>query len=388
MSNNVADLLKYGTSYFNPSFRTWNYMSTSIIVVGCGGTGGRLIPLLAQHIANHNSTIRQVLNFDGIFLKHELKLFLIDMDIVEAKNLKRQNFYSFDIDKNKAECMAERFSALYGMDIGYFCGTFDEAVGYFKRSGLSDGVRLFRENNIIFDCTDNLSARKSIENNSPADSVIISCGNEDTFGQVVVSTVTPKNILAMFNEMRTVCEHMKVCDNTVMSHNHRHKIGTLPTLLTMNPFFKDSETAGCAEVQLVNEQSMPINSLVAQLAYNAFYELVSGVSINYNIVKCNVNNTFSTSYINNPSAFRDFLGRKLCLGDTYDRIKKDKDLFKEFVDKIFIKNLRYVYNLLELIDFCNKNDAYGLSYMLIKLADDLNFDIPEDVKNLVSSRIK
>lgn len=73
---------------------------SEIVVVGCGGTGSWLLPKLVKTI---NDGIRKSI------IRKDVKLILIDGDIVEEKNLVRQNFIEQDIGQNKAEVMASRY---------------------------------------------------------------------------------------------------------------------------------------------------------------------------------------------------------------------------------------------------------------------------------------
>ena len=62
-----------------------------VVVVGAGGTGGRLIPPLMQ------------------ILKRGDVVAIVDGDHVEDRNLARQNFRTRDVGENKAEVMARRY---------------------------------------------------------------------------------------------------------------------------------------------------------------------------------------------------------------------------------------------------------------------------------------
>ena len=66
-----------------------------IVVIGAGGTGGYVIPHLYR-IAYASGRPCRIIIADG--------------DIVEQKNLIRQNFAECDIGENKAQVMAERYS--------------------------------------------------------------------------------------------------------------------------------------------------------------------------------------------------------------------------------------------------------------------------------------
>ena len=75
-----------------------------IVVIGAGGTGGYVIPHLYR-IAYASGRPCRIIIADG--------------DIVEQKNLIRQNFAECDIGENKAQVMAERYSEVFGIETEY-----------------------------------------------------------------------------------------------------------------------------------------------------------------------------------------------------------------------------------------------------------------------------
>jgi len=66
---------------------------THVILVGAGGVGARLAPLLVKHLIAHDA------------------LTIVDHDIVELKNITRQHFTSADVGKPKALVVAQRAQA-------------------------------------------------------------------------------------------------------------------------------------------------------------------------------------------------------------------------------------------------------------------------------------
>ena len=75
-----------------------------IVMLGAGGTGGYAAPHIYRLIHTLNRPVR----------------FLVaDGDIVEEKNLVRQNFIRADLGRNKAAVMAERYASAFGMEIVY-----------------------------------------------------------------------------------------------------------------------------------------------------------------------------------------------------------------------------------------------------------------------------
>ena len=71
-------------------------LNLNFVVVGAGGTGGYLIPQLVRQISLRNQEHTRRTG-----LLHTVTLY--DADVVEEKNLQRQNFIIQDIGKNKAE---------------------------------------------------------------------------------------------------------------------------------------------------------------------------------------------------------------------------------------------------------------------------------------------
>ena len=75
-----------------------------IVMLGAGGTGG--------HIAPHLYRLLHTLD-------RSVQVIIADGDIVEEKNLVRQNFIFADLGKNKAQVLAERYATAFGMEVQY-----------------------------------------------------------------------------------------------------------------------------------------------------------------------------------------------------------------------------------------------------------------------------
>ena len=75
-----------------------------IVMLGAGGTGGHAAPHLYRllHAIDRPVTV-----------------IIADGDIVEPKNLVRQNFISADLGRNKAQVLAERYASAFGMEVHY-----------------------------------------------------------------------------------------------------------------------------------------------------------------------------------------------------------------------------------------------------------------------------
>ena len=75
-----------------------------ITVLGAGGTGGYIIPHLYRMV---------------YALNRRVEIVLVDGDLVETKNLIRQNFIHSDIGQNKAGVLAKRYAQAFGMEAQY-----------------------------------------------------------------------------------------------------------------------------------------------------------------------------------------------------------------------------------------------------------------------------
>lgn len=134
-----------------------------IVQVGCGGTGGYLALPLSKYVFNgHNET--------------GLRYLLVDGDVVEPKNILRQNFFPNDIGKNKAEVIGER----YGIE------SFPE---FFTETTANVVIDSIPSAKIIIGCVDKIAPRKLMYNvmrACPSYCVYFDAGNMSQNGQVIV----------------------------------------------------------------------------------------------------------------------------------------------------------------------------------------------------------
>ena len=75
-----------------------------VVMLGAGGTGGHIAPHLYRLL---------------YALERPVRFIICDGDVVEEKNLVRQNFVACDLGRNKAAVLAERYSAAFGMGCSY-----------------------------------------------------------------------------------------------------------------------------------------------------------------------------------------------------------------------------------------------------------------------------
>lgn len=99
----------------------------------------------------------------------------VDPDVVEERNCTRQNFCAAEIGRNKAEALAERYSAAWGVEIGILPRRIrDGSWGW--------------GNYIFAGCVDNNEARRAIDRlaRNGRSSWWLDCGNTRSYGQVLL----------------------------------------------------------------------------------------------------------------------------------------------------------------------------------------------------------
>lgn len=147
--------------------------SVKIVMLGAGGTGG--------HIAPHLYRLLHALD-------RPVEVIIADGDIVEEKNLVRQNFISCDLGRNKAQVLAERYASAFGMEIKYV-PDFIESED--KLSELLKTRKIYYNQpeplTILIGAVDNNKSRQLCHKifNKSENLIYIDSGNGEFTGQVV-----------------------------------------------------------------------------------------------------------------------------------------------------------------------------------------------------------
>lgn len=215
--------------------------SYNIIVVGTGGTGSHFISFLSQLIGNNK------------VYKTKHKITLIDGDIIEEHNLRTQKFLPEDIGKLKAEVLADRYSSVFDISIGYI----DRYIE--KQRDITDLLdSSYGDVNIVISCVDNNKARRIIDkafNENKRSNIIYidtgnSSGSDELYGQTIVG----------YNELGTI---------------------KLPSVSNYFPLDDEKEepVASCGEVMVRNIQNIGANITSACTVFNIINSIVSFGSI-------------------------------------------------------------------------------------------------------------
>lgn len=146
-------------------------MKCDIVIVGCGGTGSHYIKELGRLLYGKHGTSK------------DIRIILIDGDLVEEKNLVRQAFLPQDIGRNKAQVMAEILSQAYGVEAGFYDRYIDSPID-FKELVRDDAVVL------LVGCVDNHQCRQSMHRfyMERENCIYMDSANEFSAGEVVIGS--------------------------------------------------------------------------------------------------------------------------------------------------------------------------------------------------------
>ncbi|NEU71728.1 thiamine biosynthesis protein ThiF [Hassallia byssoidea VB512170] len=222
----------------------------NFILVGAGGTGKYLAEDLCRIILQLQQTGKEV------------SFTVVDGDIVSTENTIRQNYQPAEVGLFKADALALKCSAKYGIEITAICDWFEEEIVHATSS--------WNSLTVIIGCVDNAAARGKIHsvlklNNAKEPALLfwLDCGNTTHSGQIVVGTHSDFDIL-------------RACDNPDNPKFWLHlPQPTLvhPELLVPLPEELTSNNLSCAEIQARNYQSLFINRMTSAIAAQYLLEL-------------------------------------------------------------------------------------------------------------------
>lgn len=170
----------------------------TIVIIGAGGTGGYVIPHLYR------------IAFTS---EHPCRIIIADGEIVERKNLIRQNFAECDIGENKAEVMAERYSEVFGIETEYIPDFIESEEQLCELLDVKGRWNEPKPIGILIGAVDNNRSRVMCHNvfQTLDDMIYIDAGNGEYTGQVVCGvkqsgTVMSKPAARVYPEILTDVE--------------------------------------------------------------------------------------------------------------------------------------------------------------------------------------
>lgn len=222
----------------------------TVVLVGCGGTGGFLAEAICRLLLGRNA-----------------QLFLVDPDRVEPHNVVRQCFDRGDVDRFKVEVLAERLSRRFGREVGYSVLPFDREL----HTQVFGDVR--SQLNLLVGCVDNSPARRAIaaaldqpgwrDGYQSRRTWWLDTGNGRNSGQVLLGNVTrPEGLRGAFVPAAGLCRALPAPSLQ------------RPDLLDAPP--EPRPQADCAEAVAAGDQGPTVNHVVAAFAASYVEKLLDG----------------------------------------------------------------------------------------------------------------
>ena len=218
-------------------------------LVGAGGTGAHL----AEDLCRVMIQIRQA--------GKKVTFTIIDGDIIERKNTIRQNYQLAEVGLSKAETLAFRCSAKYGIETTAIFDWFEEEI--ICRN-------LWNNLTVVIGCVDNATARNKIRSalkqnsvEGPASLFWLDCGNSSHSGQVLVGTHSNFDIVKACDSLDNPKFLLQLPEPTLIH----------PELVIPQPEEISENNLSCAEIQTRNYQSLFINRMTSAIAAQYILEL-------------------------------------------------------------------------------------------------------------------
>ena len=213
-----------------------------IVQLGAGGTGGHIAPQIYRLLYALGRPARYI---------------ICDGDVVEEKNLLRQNFSPADLGENKARVLAERYSVVFGLEAEYvpsFIESLDVLLELIRPNAWELEERFRKqivEMVILLGAVDNNKSRKLCHQAfyQMKDLVYIDSGNGEFSGQVVCGV--RRNGHTVFKPIG----------------------GVQPELLKDTDKFPSE--LSCAEASISDPQSMAANITAATAVVSMVYNILA-----------------------------------------------------------------------------------------------------------------
>jgi hypothetical protein len=238
----------------------------NLVVVGCGGTG--------SYVAE---------NLCRLFIdKPALKIILVDADIIEERNCRRQNFNAGEVGMLKCQALAERLSRVYVRELGWVPAPFREDLVLDMGGGFGHPL----EQDIIIGCVDDSNGgRQAIHKMFDKRGGFgwwIDAGNGENSGQILIGNTQSEYMFGAFGGpvvgSIAAKDFVKGNMGAVGSYGllNRLPLPTIqqPALLLAPP--KKKKKVDCAAAVDDGGQSRAINQVMASLVTACVEKLYKG----------------------------------------------------------------------------------------------------------------
>lgn len=260
MRDNIADNLDLSHLSASPLKITMpeHHHAVKLYLVGCGGTGSWLAPHLVR-LARFLRETRQM----------QAHLTFVDPDRVEMKNVFRQNFGEAEVGGKKAELLALRYTAAWGIAIEANVARFDRAMVQLDYGDLG----------VIVGCVDNAAARCEIAETLTQNYRLrgdeglprlwwLDCGNGKDTGQVLLGAA--RNARQLQHAFPYFPDPSFCVNLPAPDMQHPDLLETRSDEMPLQPLHG---ALSCAEMLLMGDQSPSINAMVANVAATYLWRL-------------------------------------------------------------------------------------------------------------------
>jgi len=266
MESSMSNLL---TSTASPvTLRVVDFKRVYLTLVGCGGTG--------SHMASGLAAIAQALQEKGV----AVEMLFVDPDRVEPKNVGRQLFSLVDVGEYKAEALAGRLNAAFGMRIMSAVRRVDVLDLTPGPSPVGEGRgEERRELYIVIGAVDNAAARVVMARAvKSANGALwwLDCGNENHSGQVCIGNVAQKG--AMHGAIALGMVDRLPGPSVVWPDLVK---GPHPRPLSRAEKRAQERGESCAELTAAGEQGLMVNRLAAAWALAMLHDFVVTRDLRY-----------------------------------------------------------------------------------------------------------
>lgn len=255
-------------------------------LIGCGGTGSWLAP----HIVRTAKLIQEVHGKD-------VSVTFCDPDIVEEKNIYRQNFCPAEIGSNKASTLAQRYGHAWGFPVVAVDQPYTNRL-----EAVNDGISTYdaqRESNVVVvTCVDNNTARRAVakELSRAAGCWWMDTGNVKVSGQVSIGRSLAKEPSPLrLPGFTTWTPAPNMQFPKIMTDGEVEQVQA-----------KDYEGMSCAEIALVDEQGLSINQAIASAAASMLIKLLVVGDLQYHCAYVSIESGTSFVY-NSPRILNEHL---------------------------------------------------------------------------------
>lgn len=262
-----------------------DYQQLNLVQVGCGGNG--------SHLAEAVARVARLLSDQG----RDVVVTLIDPDHVEPDNIPRQNFSAAEIGLNKAQLLALRLSAKWGLTIRAIPDYFENQT-----------FHTYNSLTLFLGCVDNTSARALISKELQSDYERaprvwwLDLGNGLDSGQVVLGSASTLRSLESAFDLASVCTatpspgllHPELLDDT-------------PKPTKRPPVDQKDTPQGCAQLALTHAQMPAVNQMTAAIGAAMLTKLLVTRDLKYWASYFDLSTGKQVSYASSPQAIEDAL---------------------------------------------------------------------------------